>query len=853
MTANRMRYEDLVRCEDLAYTRQFFAITRIGHSSPAAEFSTPAMVWEVSCWPRRHKDPHEFNMRDDSAPSGLKSDRKIRDEHGKLVRDMTDGLNDLLRRLQLRGCVTGSDPAPAFSVEQPPDWEPGPPGGPPSMDPDSDAVAGDDRCFDGFTTGACGFTLWWPDAPRGEINLLGDSLTRRPLPTDLRVRVQAETSEDFSSITFFLDAGKPWDQDPADCTETARERGLAGRRRGDIFRHVENIRTICENRLRPQGTRQQDATHAQSDATPALVELPPLPERICAVPPAPPPDIAGKREEECATEAQRELLKRWKAEEKAWLEREEAAAAELKAAADYLYKTVWDEFCKDFGFNLCDIASRTSEVFANFRGLVMSTSGIADPDKKPATGAGAAATRLLPRFNAGHDGDNADPVEPKAIVKAFQPFMRRFRPDADWRDWIACGIFDRRAIYISPLGSHSAYRPWDEGDFDRAIPAGHLPDRLTRNGVAPEALAACAEFIRDPAGHLRSAPETHRDDRPEPLRYLVLTRHAPNRRQIGRMIERINMTGVRRLYALKNWTVLQQTSTWVRIYGQQLDEAYLQWVIKTNAARDAYRNHCNSRWNDDIARLVGTLTNPKACDEAGKALGLRDAFNQERAIAALLKLYDKYSKERSIARRLLFCRPRDWKQWEEIQGLLDELRQRKEDRDIKLTEHNQTAEQALIRIATALDRLGQAAVGGLSYRINRSRDFAERYRRQAAALNDSSIETWWSYSQFATRGMEPTLRFIESIGERHLQLHERLQGVKRDILQSSIDNQTASARDNTYRLERIEAAVGRGAAATERSAGQLCQANYLNYLLLLFLIAAAGFLLRATVFFNRSP
>jgi hypothetical protein len=841
MSAYETRYEDLKRCEDLAYTKQFFAISSIGHASPAAEFSTPAMVWEVSFWPRRLKDPHEFSMRDDSSPSGLKSDRKIRDEHGKLVRDITDGLNDLLRRLQLRGCVTGSDPTLSFCVEQPRDCVPGPAAGIAAAEP---GAGGDDKCFDGFTTGACGFTLWWPDAPRGEINLLGDSQKRRPLPADLRVRVHTETSEDFSSVTFFLDTGKPWDQDPADCAETAGKRGLLGLRRGEIFHHIENIRTICENRLKPHDMKAREAVHAGgADAAAApLVDLPPLPERICGVPPEAPPEIADRSEGDCATELQRELLKRWKAEKKAWIDREEAAAADLKAAAEYLYGTVWDEFCKDFGFNLCDIAGRAGEVFANFRGLVMSTNGIADPES-------SAGARPLPRLDGGHDGRNtAVPVAPRAIVEAFQPFMRRFHPDAEWRDWIACGIFDRRAIYISPLDSRSEYRAWDEGDLETAIPAGHLAERPTRNGIDPASLAVCAEFIREPDSSASWAPEMRRDDRPAPFRYLVLTGPTPNRRQIGSMIERINMTGVHRLCALRNWTALQQASTWVRIYGQQLDEAYLQWTIKTKAVRDAYQEHCDNRWNDDIARIAGSLTNPKSGSEAKAAVALRDAVTHERAVAVLLKLCDKYSSGRSIARWLFLRRARDGKAWEDIRAILDDLRQRKEDRDIRLAAHHQAAGQALVRITAALDRLGQAAVGGLSYRINRSRDFADLYRRQAAALDDSSIDAWWSFSQFATRSMEPALRFIESIGERHSALHERLQSVKRDILQGLISNQTESARDDTHRLERIQAAVSRAATGAERSTQQLRQLKYLCCLLLLAI--AAGFAFRAIGFFS---
>src|SRR5262249_22494620 len=136
--------------------------------------------------------------------------------------------------------------------------------------------------------------------------------------------------------------------------------------------------------------------------------------------------------------------------------------------------------------------------FANFRGLVMATDGAmskndtiikpADeieqaPDQKDPSIYSHPGSIPFPRFDASGQGYGSNKPETNAVVKAFMPFMRRFRPEADWRDWIACGIFDWRAIYITAVGAQSEFSPFDESDFDREkwepadIPAGHLPRR----------------------------------------------------------------------------------------------------------------------------------------------------------------------------------------------------------------------------------------------------------------------------------------------------------------------------------------------------------------------------------------
>jgi hypothetical protein len=127
--------------------------------------------------------------------------------------------------------------------------------------------------------------------------------------------------------------------------------------------------------------------------------------------------------------------------------------------------------------------------------------------------------------------------------------------------------------------------------------------------------------------------------------------------------------------------------------------------------------------------------------------------------------------------------------------------------DADLAEINRAAEQALIGITAGLDQLGVSAVGGLPYRIARSRYYADTFRSAQINLRVGPIETWWSYDQFARRGMEPVLKFIDSVGERLDKLRTRLQTMKQDILQRSIAIQTEATRDNTHRLERIQTEI----------------------------------------------
>jgi hypothetical protein len=646
---------------DYGYSPQFSTISRLGHTSATAEFGSPTLVWHVAFWPKRKNDPFSIATTENGK---VRSNKDIIEEFARVRSEVVKDFNQFLERIQARG----RHPAAArkqqpFQLIRPSDWD------------------AETEPFKVFETGATSFTLWWPDKPAAPgpdalpDNVMSDRPAAQPVRTDLRVQVLAEASIDYSTITFFVDAGKPWREPPIYLSDDNPH----GDRRQKVFGHVRNIKTICEERL-----------NAVDHEGKRLIDLDLLPE---------PNPICGTAQvalahgfTDCATA--------------------------LKAAADYLYDEIWDNFCTDFGFETKQIAGDTDVIFAEFRGLVMPSNGTEMKDGNLARAQNPPdlaetshpGSQEFHRFDGEGTGYDSEKLEPNAVVKAYMPFMRRFRAEADWRDWIACGIFDWRAIFINPVGSKSEFSAFDDWDYDRsqelpsAIPAGQIPQRTS--------------------------------GRPAPFRYLLLTKFEPNRKQVGRMVERVNTLGTRRLFALKAWSVIQNASVWINHYGRQLDAAYAQWISDAEKLQD-------------------------------------DAYQKKAQKSGNLKEEEE----------------------REIDG----------DRDRELAEINRAAEKALIVITRGLDELGVGAVGGLPYRIAKSRDYADTFRAAREYLREGNIETWWSYEQVVKRGMEPVLTFIEGVGARLDKLRTRLQATKQDILESSIALQTEATRYNTYKLERIQA------------------------------------------------
>lgn len=135
--------------------------------------------------------------------------------------------------------------------------------------------------------------------------------------------------------------------------------------------------------------------------------------------------------------------------------------------------------------------------------------------------------------------------------------------------------------------------------------------------------------------------------------------------------------------------------------------------------------------------------------------------------------------------------------------LEDEDRDEKADLDRRMALENTRAEHKLVEIGIDLNELGRDAVGGLEYRINRSRRHADLFRRFVSTMDIGTIPTWMSYEEFAVFGLEGVFEEIDRVGDRVDGLRHRLQNSMTSIQTGSIAGQTEATRDNTMYLERI--------------------------------------------------
>lgn len=327
-----------------------------------------------------------------------------------------------------------------------------------------------------------------------------------PAADALRVKVHAAAHRDYVTLSFYLDASKAWNQPGA---------ASGGTRRTRIVSEVERVREICELRMvaDPEGMR--------------LIDREVLPEH----------GISG------------------------------GDAATLMRASRYLYAELWDEFGKAMGAD--NIATLNScRVFANFRGLVMSTDGLPEAIEKRKF-PGSSGAEPFPRFkgNGGidHTGtrSSAELNEANAVVKAFWPFIRRVTRDADRKEFVACGIMNWRALYVTSLNCPPSYEWQEEArSSDTEIPENQLPE--ASNFPAP-----------GPKGEM-------------PVHYLLIAKGEPHRRQVGRIVERINSMGTMRLIALRDYNIVRDASTQIQLRGQELDTMMRKWSKKRSEIRSRF-------------------------------------------------------------------------------------------------------------------------------------------------------------------------------------------------------------------------------------------------------------------------
>jgi hypothetical protein len=478
---------------NIPLSAQFDTLNREGHEHPPPAFGAPTLIWHLAI------SPHWTEKRPDFA-------KALKDIHDVLARTYEETrsaffkeINELLKALQT---AAGYPQAKLLT-----------------FNPESIPAAWQGRrtgIGDPFymtIPGSIRFTLWWSDAD--------GKPSPEPSPDALRVKVHVGAHRDYVTLSFYLDASKPWNG-PA----VTAGGPVTGTRRERILSDVARIRSICEARM---------ASDAQGTRT---IDREILPEH----------DLG------------------------------EPDAALLLAASRDLYGGVWDDFCKAMGIgNLA--SNKTGRVFANFRGLVMATDGLPEA-VEPREFPGSSGAEPFPRFkgNGGIDPTGTrssdEPNEANAVVKAFWPFVRRSIRAADRKEFVACGVMGWRALYVTALNCPPTFEWAEEAHSSKTdIPAGQLPE------------------------------EAADDKGKEPVHYLLITKGEPHRRQIGRIVERINSMGIMRLIALRDYGIIRDASTQIQLRGQELDTMMRKWSVSRAKIRADFERDSQGKLGDVLRNL----------------------------------------------------------------------------------------------------------------------------------------------------------------------------------------------------------------------------------------------------------
>ena len=285
------------------------------------------------------------------------------------------------------------------------------------------------------------------------------------------------------------------------------------------------------------------------------------------------------------------------------------------------------------------------------------------------------------------------------------------------------------------------------------------------------------------------ARESERGGNNHPVRYLLLTKHAPHPRQIGRIAERINTMGTMRLVALKDWAAVRNADPYIRILGQELDQI-------------------TERWGSDrsLINTLGSLDDIKAARKAIErhargAPARSDRWSPEE-LSRLAKIMPRYipANPANIAYRLVLrIRFIATLRWSDYRQFLEQLDQDlvADVRHSALYYISNDVETKLIEISARLDQLGKLTVGGLHFRLYRSAYYVREFKILLKTLQVTNIPTWVSYEQFVQRGLAPAFDYMSSVGRRLRAVRERLLTVTEMIETSALVGQSAATRHNT--------------------------------------------------------
>jgi hypothetical protein len=490
------------------HTSHLYRISTEGRNRPAPSIGSPMLIWHLGIWRKYNHptgagaaQPHDFYIDDFESNS-----RKFYEE-----------VFGFLDALQKRGLREG-DPVQPFRLEKIAlegyanedegirDEDEGTRQGDEGIR-DEDAAEQKKKKlhrFPVFAPQSASFTLWWRDNAK---NGIANSRIRKTDPDvdhALRVFVQFQGFQDHITLTFYIDGCQLFTGRQILKREDV-EANLLGERRTRLLNHLDAIRSSSFDRI-----------------VSGAVDLPNS-------------DRSVDSEVETA----------------------------LKAAADYLFVGIWEEFMRAFGFRTRAQDEKDPEdgsrfldeglIFVNQRGLMMSVRGLETEDDEerlklinglkarnkikvedeqvpPETPDWRQLGRSASATLGPVDVFDTKSGEPETLLKSFWPFLCQMTEHAARKDWVGCGILDWRALFMSTLGS-------------RVEPGGYWQT------LAPE-------------------------------RFFIVTKGEPHREQIGRMVERLVSLETMRAIAFKNLGTTQNASLHLRTLTMALDDILKQWAVE---------------------------------------------------------------------------------------------------------------------------------------------------------------------------------------------------------------------------------------------------------------------------------
>lgn len=103
-----------------------------------------------------------------------------------------------------------------------------------------------------------------------------------------------------------------------------------------------------------------------------------------------------------------------------------------------------------------------------------------------------------------------------------------------------------------------------------------------------------------------------------------------------------------------------------------------------------------------------------------------------------------------------------------------------------------------------LANIGRSILGGLVYRVNQSRYYAQSYRDRIKDLRIARIEGWQPYDEFVRRNLFMEFDYVSQIGERYIALARRIERETSLVQLGEFVKYYNTIQENTATLEEIQ-------------------------------------------------